>query len=271
MRYLIFILLISFACKTQSIENKNLNDSAITKTQIMSIIPTVNSKQEHFDFDKVRAGYLKMMKDKGEILNPEVLEETYRYEQQIENEITSVKIFSEIRGKDGNLSVIGSPIETIYYKNSPFELRKIFYANGNVKQKGLSIISGNVYKGNWYYFDENAKLTHTVNNDIAYNFKWEDIQKFMEKNKIPLLLNYNDKNNGTEINRSSPLIFPETSVFDVSLLSKKAMWSVKWKGSEWNQYWEVVFDGDSGRMLSRKKYWISEGGESVPETVVEKF
>ena len=65
MKHLIFSLLLSIACKTQTTKDKILKDIVITRTQKMSKTPKVSYHQDYLDFDKVKDEYLKIVKIKG--------------------------------------------------------------------------------------------------------------------------------------------------------------------------------------------------------------
>ncbi|ANF51910.1 hypothetical protein A0O34_15940 [Chryseobacterium glaciei] len=262
---LISILFLVLNCKGQE-PKKGLEKNGITilKTATMYYIPTINSNFEKFEFQKTKEKYIKTDLISSE--NDKVYNGTsYKLEEKIDNRHV-IKYYGLLE----NGKII-NPYELTYFDNSPFEIRKTFYPNGNIKEKGLYILQGNVYKGIWYYFDENGKPTHSIDNDKAYNFRWEDIEKFMIENKIPILLGYKNKFGSTEVNRASPLLFPESSVKDAALTVEKPMWSIIWKGETFNQYYMIVLDGNTGKILYRKKYWVSEEGENVPEPIIENF
>lgn len=274
MKKTVLIIVFSFAtlsCKGQE-PKTDLEKKIITITASMFYIPKVNSNFEKFDFKKTKEESLKNLKKKGDIQNPEAKLYSYNYFEIIDNDITIYRDYFEVRKKEDIKKFSeNNPLEIIYYADSPFEIRKTFYPNGNIKEKGLYILQGNVYKGMWYYFDENGKLTHTIDNDKPYKFTWEDIAKFMINNDIPVLLGYKDKFGSTEVNRASPLLFPESSVTEAALTTEKPVWSMTWKGETFNQYYSVTLDGENGKMLNRSKYWLSQEGEEVPEPIVEDF
>lgn len=271
MKKTVLIIFFSFAtlsCKGQE-PKTDLEKKITTKTTPMFYIPKISSNFEKFDFKKTKEEYIK---NKGELPDSETRQQTYRYEEKINNNEIVLRIYSEIIHKK-DIEEFGEsyPLEYIYYDNSPFEIRKTFYPNGNIKEKGLYILQGNVYKGMWYYFDENGKLTHTIDNDKPYKFTWEDIAKFMVDNNIPILLGYKDKFGSTDVNRASPLLFPESSVTEAALTTEKPVWSMTWKGETFNQYYSVTLDGENGKMLYRSKYWLSQEGEEVPKPIIEDF
>jgi hypothetical protein len=68
--------------------------------------------------------------------------------------------------------------------NSYFTLIKKFYANGNIKAKGLIFNSGDFRYGVWYYFDEQGKLTKEEDNDAAYNFSFNKLYDYLMQRHI---------------------------------------------------------------------------------------
>lgn len=254
-------------CKSQK-PNSLSEDKASTiqkKSNSMYQIPIVNSDFEKFNFQKTKVEYLANLKKRGDLQNPKADSYSYYYDEKIENRIIN-KYYNETK-KDGVIYAT----ESIFYDNSPFVIKKTFYPNGNIKEKGLYILQGNVYKGIWYYFDENGKLTHSIDNDKPYKFRWEDIEKFMIDHNIPILLGYKDKFGSTEVNRTSALLFPASSVTDATLTTEKAVWTISWRGETFNQYYSATLDGENGKILYRSKYWLSQEGEEVPEPIVEDF
>ncbi|MGV0925394.1 hypothetical protein [Empedobacter tilapiae] len=70
------------------------------------------------------------------------------------------------------------------YKDSYYSLTKIYFPNGNIKAKGISFNGTGFSSGIWYDFDEEGKLVKETNYDEPYQFTFEDILKFCEKENI---------------------------------------------------------------------------------------
>lgn len=246
------------------------SDTLITKSKEMYYIPNVNSNLETFDFQKTKEETLKIPSKAAGLQNPDSKISSYSYTGKLDDNRTIYRSYYEIRDKK-NIKEFGEsyPLEIIYYNNSPFIIQKTFFPNGNIKEKGLKIVKGNLYKGTWFYFDEKGKLINTIDNDKLFGFSWEQIEKFMEENKIEMLLG-NGNHGHSSINRVSTLLYPKSSEKEAPQSILKA-WGITWKGEEWNQYYSVVLDGDTGKILKRTKYWVSEEGEDVPEPIIEDF
>ncbi len=256
----------TFGCKGQELKKTTQKtDTLIPKTKSMYYIPTVNSNFEIFDFQKDKEKYTQTGLAYYDEKSNGYTGTSYKLEEKTENH-TTIRDY----GLLDNRRII-DPYEFVYYNNSPFMIQKTFYPNGNIKEKGLKIVNGNIYKGIWYYYDENGKLINTIDNDKIFGFSWEQVEKFMEENKIPMMLG-NDYHRGISMNRWSPLLYPKSSERDNTQKAGRNLWEITWKGEEWNQYYSVVLDGDTGKMLKRTKYWVSEGpGHHVTDPIIEDF
>ena len=267
---LTLVLFSALSCKGQ--EPKNIpekTDTLIKKLTAMHYIPNVNSNFEKFDFQKTKDEYLKNLKKKGDLQNPEAKLYSYSYTEKIDDNRTIYRDYYEVRNKK-DIKQFGEsyPLEITYYNNSSFKIRKFFYPNGNIKEKGLYIVSGGFNKGIWYYFNQDGKLTEITDYDKKFKYSWEEVEKFMEKNKIPMPLGNIYIHGKTKIYRS------ETSIFNHSSDLKKnaSIWSIIYKGDEYNQYKEIILDADTGKILIKKTEWMAEGpGDNVPEPIIEDF
>lgn len=263
----------SISSKGQEYKNNIQEDTIISKSKYY--IPTVNSSFETFDFKTTIEETLKDPGKAAALKNSEAKEKGYSYEGKLDENKSIHRSFFEIMGKNKKFIIKPGeyhPLEVIFYNDSPFAIRKTFYPNGNIKEKGLYIVSGNFHKGVWYHFDESGKLIHTIDNDKIFGFSWEQVEKFMEENKIPMPLGNTYVHGKTTIYRGSPLLYPQSSVINPIFKSEKKLWSITWKGEKWNQYFEVVLDGDTGKMLYRRKYWAAEEpGDKVPAPIIEDF
>lgn len=272
---LITILFLSvMSCKGQ--EHKNTTqkkDTLIPPKKSLYYIPNVNPNFETFDFEKSREETLKIPSKAAALKNSEAKERGYSYEGKLDENRSIHRSFFEIIDKNKKFVIKPGeyhPLEIIYYKNSPFIIQKIFYPNGNIKEKGLRIVKGNMYKGIWYYFDEKGKLIKTIDNDKLFSFSWEEIEKFMEENKIPMPIGSFDVPGKTSLGRISTLLYPQSSEKE-ALQSALKSWAITWGGEERNQYYSIILDGDTGKILKRTKYWVSEEGEEVPDPIIEDF
>lgn len=258
-----FLLLTVLNCKGQETKNgSQKKDTIISQTKTMFYIPIINPNFEKFDFQKTKEEFLKNLKKKGDLQNPDANAYSYYYDEKMDNRIIS-RYYNETK-KEGIIYAT----ETVFYDNSPFAIVKIFYPNGNIKEKGVNIVSGSVFKGLWYYFDEEGKAIKTIDYDKFFQYNWEDIEKYMGENKILMPLGNKNINGKTIISRSY------TSVFkDSPNPSKNAStWSITYQeGNNSNQYCEIILDGNTGKLLYRKKYWLSQEGEEVPEPNIEDF
>lgn len=92
-----------------------------------------------------------------------------------------------------------------------FQLYREFYLNGNIKRKGIQYYNGNFQKGVWTSYDEEGRVTESVDYDIPFkNCPWEYILQYTRDRKINL---YHES---TNIDR---YIDEET---------KKPVWDIRW-------------------------------------------
>lgn len=268
MKTLSLITLLFFSaisCKGQ--EPKKIaqkTDTLTQKAKSMYYIPTVNSNFETFDFQKDKEKYTKTGLAYYDEKSNGYTGASYKLEEKTENG-TTIRDYGLLDN-----GMIINPYEFVYYDNSPFMIQKTFYPNGNIQEKGVKKVGGNIYKGVWYYYDKTGKLINTIDNDKLFGFSWEQIEKFMKENDIPMLLG-NVYHGHNSIRRWTPLLYPQSSEKDSTQKSGRNLWSITYKGEGWNQYFEVVLDGDTGKILKRTKYWVSEEGEDVPEPIIEDF
>ncbi len=103
-----------------------------------------------------------------------------------------------IKINDGNQNII-KKISILGDHNSPYLLEdlsiylriwKTYYSNGNIKVKGLDSWLGFNF-GKQYWFDEAGNLTKVKDWDIGYNFSFDDVLNFCDRNKI-ILVKYSD-------------------------------------------------------------------------------
>ncbi len=75
---------------------------------------------------------------------------------------------------------------------------KLFYSDGNIKEKGLYFNNGSQY-GIWYEFDEKGNLVKEINTDEGYSFGWKEVIAYCEKKEIELTEGYERGGYQTEI------------------------------------------------------------------------
>ena len=131
--------------------------------------PIVSKEFETFDF----AAY-----EKRPPANPDL--GGYRNSHYVQRLFNGIVIEMEVAGE----GVGGGFYYEIYYPNALFHVFKHFYANGNIKEKGL--YGQNFEKGIWYEFDDTGKLIKETNYDLPFQFTFEDIVQYCKKNEIKL-------------------------------------------------------------------------------------
>ena len=65
--------------------------------------------------------------------------------------------------------------------NSHFGLAKIYYPNGNIREKGLLFVYDHFRKGTWHYFDEKGNLVESIDHDKPFKFTFEQVLEFAAK------------------------------------------------------------------------------------------
>jgi len=76
-----------------------------------------------------------------------------------------------------------------HFANSLFYITKIFYSNGNLKEKGVASQLG--FKiGLWYHYDEKGNVIKIEDNDKGYKFTTKDVLLFCLNNNITIKDNY---------------------------------------------------------------------------------
>lgn len=81
-----------------------------------------------------------------------------------------------------------------------FRIYKLFYANGNIKHKGISCLFG-FRLGIWYYYNEDGTLQYEKNWEERFDFTAEDLFDYCRKNGISLEQKFDGFQ--TRISRSS--------------------------------------------------------------------
>jgi hypothetical protein len=121
-----------------------------------------------------------------------------------------------------------------------FRLVKIFYLNGNIKEKGLFINSGDFKKGFWYYFNETGNLIEEEDNDRFFPYTFDDLVKYLTSEHIPLTMGFIENGFHTSIR---------------SLVNDQGtFYLVKWlkdTSGMPNKIEEILIDGRSGKVVSK--------------------
>ena len=128
----------------------------------------------------------------------------------------------------------------IYYPESSFRILKIYYANGNIKEKGLTYVQG-FEKGIWHEFDQLGKLVKDVNYDKPFTFTFEDVAKFCAQNGISLAKGYKSSIE-TSIYRKS---YNSGCYWEIESITKDI------KNPPYNLDMYIKLDGKTGKILSR--------------------
>lgn len=127
-------------------------------------------------------------------------------------------------------------------KDSFYQVSKTYYKNGNIKAKGIGFNGVGFPIGVWYEFDESGKLIKEINYDKFYDFTFEDIVRFCEKENIPLQKGPVLQSTGfhTNIRRGNSAIFDGTSWWKIEWLKKPNVIEI------------ITLDGKTGKVLSRQ-------------------
>ncbi|WP_228414861.1 hypothetical protein [Chryseobacterium sp. G0201] len=128
----------------------------------------------------------------------------------------------------------------VYENNNPFKIEKIFFINGNIKEKALAFNNG-ASVGTWYHFDETGRLIKEENTDEGYDFKPEDVVKYCESHKIKLPKGYQDSGY-------------KTSVYKKEIDGKK-VWQISYVIAVGKEEFieEIILDGKTGKLIKKKQ------------------
>lgn len=126
--------------------------------------------------------------------------------------------------------------------NSYYTITKIYYSNGDVREKGLTFNANDLRLGIWYAFDKSGTVTSTIDYDKNYKFDFEDVLAFCKKENIPV-----DK---------GPIL--QSTGYHTQIFRKE---NPAQSGSEWEIRWlkkpdseEIIkLDGTSGKVVSRRE------------------
>ena len=166
------------SCSEKQINSNNkinhteMKKNVITMDTIIKLdsmgYPIVSKEFETFDFETYEK-------------RPPANERGYRASQYIKRLSNGIVTQMDVAGID-----IGGGFYTIiYYPDSYFLEWRLYYANGYIKEKGLRYVQG-FQKGIWYEFDETGKLIRETDYDAPFQFTFEGIVQYCEKNEIKL-------------------------------------------------------------------------------------
>lgn len=128
-------------------------------------------------------------------------------------------------------------------KDSYFGLKKIYYTNGKIKEKGLGFIYDGFKKGTWYYFDEKGNLTDSIDHDKPFKFTFEDVLTFAEKEGIIFM------KSPIDIEYYTPLVPELIRHYDHAI--NKGFWQITWFNRELEKVEEIQLDAETGEVLAR--------------------
>lgn len=149
--------------------------------------------------------------------------------------------------------------EGVYFNNSPFNISKKFYDNGNIRSKWISFNHGSGYveKGIWYDYDREGRLIKTTNYDKGYAFTWEDVLNYCVTNSIPITLGYNrEGGHHTSIQKEESEEF-KRKVWAITYIDTTGVGIGKGLPLE-----AKILDGNTGKVLKTEKGGLLEPREN---------
>lgn len=200
--YTIVLLLNINSCKAQNIKTMD-NDI---------IIPEVTKEFEKFDID-------------------------YYNENKIDDEIK--KYNEKTNTLDVFLNYADGYSKTTYHEKSSFYSVRNYFLNSFIEIKGIRFSNGSEY-GIWYEFDEEGKLVKEINTDEGYDYGWEEILAYCDKNEIVLTKGY-PKRGGIQ-----------TEIYKNEEEGKK-IWTISYYNHKKDLHLQVTLDGVTGKELNKKE------------------
>ena len=132
-----------------------------------------------------------------------------------------------------------------YHKDQYFYISKVYYPNGNIKEKGLYFLYGGFEKGVWYNFDEQGNLTDSIDHDEPYKFTFEQVLEFARKEGIEY------RKFDVEYEILPPDTYTELYRFLDDYI-KKSVWIIRHWNQKRRQLEEITIDGVTGEVLERQ-------------------
>jgi len=205
MKYIVCILII--------VTNLNgCNAQKTTKMEQEFIVPQVTKELEKFDIGSFN-------KEVDEISGKRILNTEENY---IEEDY-----------QDPGYSRV------IYNDSHSFYILKLFFDNGDIHKKGIMFNNGSNY-GIWYEYNEEGKLISETNTDEGYDFDWQKIVEYCEKNSIKLTKGQ-PKSGGVD-----------TEIYQNELEDRK-VWQLTYYNYDTEQLFEVILDGKTGEELKKRE------------------
>lgn len=163
----------------------SVRNSAVTTGKSQKIANMVNP-----DFEKIDPGILQII-DKRFVRKDSLkiggnLPRKYDTVLNLSDEKITIRDNKHLIVKTIRFEIAGSE-HTLWEFLTPYLfIYKTFYENGNIKSKGAgSDLGFQIGKG--YWFNEKGKLKKNNDSDIGYNFNFDDVLLFCDKNEISLL------------------------------------------------------------------------------------
>ena len=138
-------------------------------------------------------------------------------------------------------------------KPSFLKILRTFYPSGFIKMKGYSFGDLNegangVKVGNWYYFNEQGKLTETVNEDQKFgNVDYPKILAILEKDG---LINIKTGKNREQVTAFFERNDDGTSVWKLEVITE-------FHADDHAKVWRYSVDGSTGKILERLRLTIT--------------
>jgi len=127
-----------------------------------------------------------------------------------------------------------------YFENKYHKIVKHYYPNGNIKEKGFMVNSSDTKTETWYEFDENGKLTKTINYDKLTDLSLNDVLRFCELEKITIKSGYQEPFSG--FYNSIYRYYDENS--------SSYIWAVRWLKKH-NLVEYIRLDGKTGKIREK--------------------
>jgi hypothetical protein len=151
----------------------------------------------------------------------------------------------------GKYSLHGDPKELLRFsfipKNSVYEIIKVYYPNKNIKVKCILVNKLNIFLGKEYNYNDEGKLTKTIDHDLGWDFSFENVVSFVKTRKGDLQrVNRNDKIEKSE--SKTGLKYWTVKLYNTQITTKGLFDLIK-------------LDAKTGQILSHIEYEIVGGDE----------
>ncbi len=141
--------------------------------------------------------------------------------------------------------------EKTTHKDSKYGVKKIFYKNGSVKEKGE--FYGNIYIGNYMYINEEGIVVKKDNLNKYYTFTLEDVLEYCKENNIvdKDVLGFTKKAKVT-LARTDSSNLTETDSIQWSVMYGPVPYTPKGATRVFSVVLLYVLDGKTGEEVARK-------------------